>query len=194
MPTWLVGLGRKETTVTTEPQFEGTIGRSFQDSQPWWPPPPVTADGETPNVVIILFDDMGFAHLGCYGSTIETPNIDALAEGGVRFSNFHTTALCSPTRASLADRSQPPLDWHARHRRLRQRATPTCAARSRATPPLWRRCFARRDTRRSRPESGTSRLARSDLLPDRSTPGRCSVASTTTTASCQAPRTSSIRN
>ena len=87
--------------MTTEPQFEGTIGRSFQDSQPWWPPVPETADGKSPNVVVILFDDLGFSHFGCYGSTIGTPNIDALAEGGVRFTNFHTTALCSPTRASL---------------------------------------------------------------------------------------------
>ena len=87
--------------MTTETDFEGTIGRSFQDSQPWWPPPPATADGNSPNVVIILFDDLGFAQLGCYGSTIDTSNIDALAAAGVRFSNYHTTALCSPTRASL---------------------------------------------------------------------------------------------
>ena len=52
-------------------------------------------------MVLILFDDMGFSHLGCYGSTIETPNIDRLAANGVRFTNFHTTALCSPTRACL---------------------------------------------------------------------------------------------
>ena len=87
--------------MTTEPEFQGTIGRSFQDSTPWWPPVPDTADGESPNVVVILFDDLGFSHFGCYGSTIGTPNIDALAEAGVRFTNFHTTALCSPTRASL---------------------------------------------------------------------------------------------
>ena len=54
-----------------------------------------------PNVVLVVLDDTGFAHLGCYGSTIETPNIDALAAGGLRFTGFHTTALCSPTRACL---------------------------------------------------------------------------------------------
>ena len=56
---------------------------------------------DAPNVVMIVLDDLGFAQLGCYGSSIDTPNIDRLAEGGVRFTNFHTTAVCSPTRACL---------------------------------------------------------------------------------------------
>ena len=81
-------------------QFEGTIGRTFRDSEPWWPLLP-TAPQDRPNVLIILFDDMGFAHLNCYGSTIETPNINRLAANGLRFTNFHVTPLCSPTRASL---------------------------------------------------------------------------------------------
>ncbi len=51
--------------------------------------------------MVIVLDDTGFAHLGCYGSDIETPNIDRLAAGGLRYTNFHTTALCSPTRACL---------------------------------------------------------------------------------------------
>jgi arylsulfatase A-like enzyme len=51
--------------------------------------------------VIVVLDDSGFAHFGCYGSTIETPNIDRLAAGGLRFTGFHTTALCSPSRACL---------------------------------------------------------------------------------------------
>lgn len=54
-----------------------------------------------PNVVVILFDDLGFAQLGCFGADIETPNIDRLAAGGLRYNQFHVTALCSPTRASL---------------------------------------------------------------------------------------------
>ena len=82
-----------------EESFGGVIGRTANESQPWWPEPPDHRD--TPNVVVILFDDTGFAHLGCYGSDIETGNIDRLAEGGIRYNNFHTTALCSPTRASL---------------------------------------------------------------------------------------------
>ncbi len=54
-----------------------------------------------PNIVIILVDDMGFSDLGCYGSEIPTPNLDALAAGGVRFTQFYNTARCCPTRASL---------------------------------------------------------------------------------------------
>ncbi|MCC6493016.1 MAG: arylsulfatase [Pirellulales bacterium] len=59
------------------------------------------AESQRPNVVIILMDDMGFSDIGCYGSEIPTPNIDALAAGGVRFTQFYNTARCSPTRASL---------------------------------------------------------------------------------------------
>ncbi len=54
-----------------------------------------------PNVVVVVLDDVGFADLGCYGSEIHTPNIDRLADRGLRYTNFHTTAMCSPTRASL---------------------------------------------------------------------------------------------
>ena len=85
--------------ATLEP-FEGTIGRTHQDSTPWWPEIPVPREG-SPNVLVVLFDDTGFAHFGCYGSTIATPNIDRLATAGLRYTNFHTTALCSPTRACL---------------------------------------------------------------------------------------------
>ena len=81
-------------------KFEGVIGRTANESTPWWPEPKRTAKN-TPNVVVILFDDLGFSHFGCYGSTIETPSIDRLAANGIRFSNFHTTPLCSPTRACL---------------------------------------------------------------------------------------------
>jgi arylsulfatase A-like enzyme len=54
-----------------------------------------------PNVVVIVLDDLGFAQLGCYGSDLHTPNVDHLATRGLRFTNFHTTAVCSPTRACL---------------------------------------------------------------------------------------------
>ncbi len=86
--------------MTTTEEFAGRIGRTFRESEPWWPALP-TAPQDRPNVLIILFDDLGFAHLNCYGSTIETPNINRLAANGLRFTNFHVTPLCSPTRASL---------------------------------------------------------------------------------------------
>lgn len=67
---------------------------------PSWEPRPKPPPG-APNVVVVLLDDTGFAQLGCYGSDIDTPNMDRLAAGGLQFTNFHTTALCSPSRASL---------------------------------------------------------------------------------------------
>ena len=82
-------------------EFRGSVGLTFEESEPWWPLLPEHEHGPRPNVLIILFDDMGFAHLGCYGSTIDTPHIDKLADEGLRYSNFHVTPLCSPTRASL---------------------------------------------------------------------------------------------
>lgn len=76
------------------------VGRTTAESTPYWPAP-AKAPAGAPNIIYIIFDDMGFADLGCYGSEITTPNIDALASGGLRYTNFHTTALCSPTRAAL---------------------------------------------------------------------------------------------
>jgi arylsulfatase len=80
--------------------FGGQIGRTYRESTPWWPEVARAPEG-APNVVYIVLDDVGFAHLGCYGSDIATPHMDRLAAGGLRYSNFHTTAMCSPTRASL---------------------------------------------------------------------------------------------
>ena len=80
--------------------FAGVIGRTRDVSSPAWPRP-VRARAGAPNVVMVVLDDTGFAQLGCFGSPIRTPHIDALAAGGLRYTNFHTTALCSPTRACL---------------------------------------------------------------------------------------------
>jgi arylsulfatase len=80
--------------------FEGVIGRTLSESTPWWPTP-VHPRVDAPNVVVILIDDLGFSHFGCFGSDLTTPNIDTLAAGGLRYSNFHVTPLCSPTRAAL---------------------------------------------------------------------------------------------
>ncbi|MGP0032020.1 MAG: arylsulfatase, partial [Acidimicrobiales bacterium] len=78
----------------------GRIGRDWRDSEPWWPPE-TTAPAGAPNVVLVVLDDVGFAQLGCYGSDIATPVIDGLAASGLRLANFHTTALCSPSRVCL---------------------------------------------------------------------------------------------
>jgi arylsulfatase A-like enzyme len=81
-------------------EFEGLIERTYATSVPWWPALAVPPQ-DAPNIVTIVLDDVGFSDLGCYGSEIPTPHIDALAAGGVRYSNFHVTAMCSPTRACL---------------------------------------------------------------------------------------------
>jgi arylsulfatase len=80
--------------------FEGRVGRTFAGSEGWWPPRPSPPAG-APNLVVILVDDLGYADLGCYGSEIPTPHVDALAASGLRSTNFHATPMCSPSRASL---------------------------------------------------------------------------------------------
>jgi arylsulfatase len=80
--------------------FNGVIGRTFDVSTPSWPAPHRAKEG-APNVLFIVIDDTGFGHLGCYGGLINTPNLDALAKDGLRYSNMHTTALCSPSRSCM---------------------------------------------------------------------------------------------
>jgi len=80
--------------------FPGVIGLTVDQSSPAWPEPMRAREG-APNVLFIVLDDTGYGQLGCFGSPIETPNLDALAEGGLRYTNMHTTALCSPTRACV---------------------------------------------------------------------------------------------
>ena len=81
-------------------EFEGTIGPTVAESTPWWPTRPHPGE-DAPDVIVILIDDLGFSHFGCFGSTIDTPNIDRLAAGGLRYTSYHVTPLCSPTRAAL---------------------------------------------------------------------------------------------
>ncbi len=76
------------------------VGRTVADSTPYWPPSPRPPVG-APNILVVLFDDVGFSDFGCYGGDAATPTIDRLAERGLRYTGFHTTAMCSTTRASL---------------------------------------------------------------------------------------------
>jgi arylsulfatase len=80
--------------------FGGVIAESYADSKEWWAPYKEPKE-DAPNVIIFLLDDVGFAQIGSFGGLIETPNIDKLASNGLRYNNFHTTALCSPSRATL---------------------------------------------------------------------------------------------
>ena len=81
-------------------EFEGVIEKEYENSKEWWPEP-VRPPADAPNILILLLDDVGFAQFGDFGGLIDTPNIDRLGKNGLRFNNFHTTALCSPSRATL---------------------------------------------------------------------------------------------
>jgi len=83
-------------------KFGGTVNVDVRDSEPDWGPfePPRAREG-APNVLYIVLDDVGFSALSCYGGPIDTPNIDRIAARGVRYTQWHTTALCSPTRSCL---------------------------------------------------------------------------------------------
>jgi len=81
-------------------RFPGRIGLTTTDSSPAWPQP-VRAPEGAPNVLFFVLDDVGYGQLSAFGGLVETPNIDRIAEMGLRFANMHTTALCSPTRSCI---------------------------------------------------------------------------------------------
>jgi arylsulfatase len=82
------------------PSFEGKIGITYQESTPDFPAP-IKAPEKAPNVLLVLLDDVGFGQASTFGGPVDTPNLTRLAEKGLRYNQFHTTALCSPTRAAL---------------------------------------------------------------------------------------------
>src|SRR5438132_2502511 len=82
------------------PIFAGVIKEAATDSRPWWPPTIVPPKG-APNVLLILTDDQGYGVPGTFGGVIPTPALDRIAKAGLRYTQFNSTALCSPTRAAL---------------------------------------------------------------------------------------------
>jgi arylsulfatase len=82
------------------PTFQGTVGKTLAESKEWWPAP-VKAPKGAPNVIWILLDDVGFGATSAFGGVINTPTYDSLANNGLRYTNFHTAAICAPTRAAL---------------------------------------------------------------------------------------------
>ena len=82
------------------PNFGGEINLNASQSKPWWPPRVVPPDGD-PNVLLIMTDDVGFGAPSTFGGVIPTPALDRIANAGLRYTNFHSTSLCSPTRAAL---------------------------------------------------------------------------------------------
>src|SRR5436309_7642719 len=84
-----------------------------------------------PNIVVILADDLGYSDLGCYGGEIRTPNLDGLAAGGLRFTQFYNTARCWPSRASLL------TGYYAQQ--VRRDTVPGVPSGARGTRPAWAR-------------------------------------------------------
>jgi arylsulfatase len=93
---WLLA----SASAGSAPPFGGEIGPTYRESRQWWPSP-VAMPATAPNIVLVLLADAGFASFGSFGAPIRTPTIDRLAAGGLRYNNFHTTGMCSPTRAAL---------------------------------------------------------------------------------------------
>src|SRR6202022_3731656 len=82
------------------PKCGGVNNETAKDSKPYWPPSVVPPKG-APNVLLIMTDDQGYGVSGTFGGVIPTPNMDRIAKAGLRYTQFHTTSLCSPTRAAL---------------------------------------------------------------------------------------------
>src|SRR6476661_10228646 len=82
------------------PKFGGVINETAKDSKPYWPPSVAPPKG-APNVLLIMTDDQGYGVSGTFGGVIPTPAMDRIANAGLRYTQFHSTALCSPTRAAL---------------------------------------------------------------------------------------------
>ena len=83
-----------------EQPYQGVIGKTLSESKEWWAPVPKAPAG-APNIVWILLDDVGFGASGAFGGVIRTPTLDSLAYNGLRYTNFHTAAICAPTRSAL---------------------------------------------------------------------------------------------
>src|SRR3712207_5247517 len=80
--------------------YQGQVGKTFAESKEWWPEP-VKPPAGAPNVIWIMIDDVGFGASSAFGGLIPTPTFDSLANNGLRYTNFHTAAICAPTRAAL---------------------------------------------------------------------------------------------
>ncbi len=81
-------------------EYKGVVGKTLKESTEWWPEP-IKAPVDAPNVIWILLDDVGFGASSSFGGLISTPTFDSLSNNGLRYTNFHTAAICAPTRASL---------------------------------------------------------------------------------------------
>ncbi|MDB5273988.1 MAG: sulfatase [Chitinophagaceae bacterium] len=90
----------QEEVFATDSEYKGVIGKTLADSKEWWPERAHAREG-APNVLLFLIDDAGYGTASAFGGLMETPTLDSLANNGLRYTNFHSTAVCSPTRAAL---------------------------------------------------------------------------------------------
>ena len=91
---------RSDVLPLPTPRFRGRVGTYYTDSQAEIPTLPSAPEG-APNILLVLLDDVGFGHTSTFGGPVQTPTLQRLADDGLRYNQFHTTALCSPTRAAL---------------------------------------------------------------------------------------------
>ena len=176
-------------------EFEGTLPYDAKDPAASFPPiEPLRPPAGAPNVLVVLLDDVGFGASSAFGGPCATPTAERLAASGLKYNRFHTTALCSPTRAAL-------LTGRNHHTRRAWAASP----RSPPRPPATARCGRTPARRWPRPCCSTATRPRSSASAtrcrcgrparsDRSTPGRPAAAgSSTSTASSAARPTSTTR-
>src|SRR5208337_1554151 len=83
-----------------DPKYGGVIKENALQSTAWWPPR-IVPPKDAPNILLIMTDDVGFSAPSTFGGVIPTPALDRVAQMGLRYTNFHSTSLCSPTRAAL---------------------------------------------------------------------------------------------
>jgi len=95
-----LSVGNVHAQNPAEQPYQGVIGKTLSESKEWWAPVPKAPAG-APNIVWILLDDVGFGASGAFGGVIRTPTLDSLAYNGLRYTNFHTAAICAPTRSAL---------------------------------------------------------------------------------------------
>ena len=127
--------------------FNGVIKLDVRDSTPDWEPfLPKKAPEGAPNVLIVLYDDTGLAAWSPFGGRINMPTLQKLADNGLIYSQWHTTALCSPTRSTLPHRAQPPPERDGLHHRGLDRLSRARARTSRRSAGRWPRSCARTAT------------------------------------------------
>src|SRR5262252_7072614 len=141
--------------------FKGVINVDVKESVPDWEPytQPIAPEG-SPNVLYIVLDNVGFSAMEPFGGMIETPNINRIAERGLTYTNWHTTALCSPTRSCLLTGRNHTTNGMAciaeattgsrtptGTSRSSARRSPKCSASGAGTPTCWASSTCARPTR-----------------------------------------------